>query len=58
MKAPSATYRVSEVQVFRGELLERIASRYVPTSVAKHLGTGDYGVFLRFAERAGCWPPS
>ena len=36
VKAPSATYRVNEVQVFRDELLETIASRYVPTSVANH----------------------
>ena len=53
VKAPSATYRVSEVHVFRDELLESIASRYVPTSVRNTLGTGDYGLFLRFADARG-----
>ena len=53
VKAPSATYRVSEVHVFRDELLESIASRYVPTSVRETLGTGDYGLFLRFADARG-----
>ena len=35
------------------ELLESIASRYVPTSVRNTLGTGDYGLFLRFADARG-----
>jgi len=49
VKAPAASYRVSEVHVFRDELLESIASRYVPTSMRNTLGTGHYGLFLRFA---------
>ena len=53
VKAPSATYRVSDVHVFRDELVESIASRYVPTSVRDTLGTGDYGLFLRFADARG-----
>jgi hypothetical protein len=52
-KAPTATYRVSEVHVFRGELLETIADRYVPKSARSDLGTGEYGVFLRFADARG-----
>jgi hypothetical protein len=53
VKAPSATYTVNEVHVFRDELLETIADRYVPTSTRSSLGTGDYGVFLRFADARG-----
>ena len=53
VKAPAATYRVNEVHVFRDELFEPIADRYVPTSGRTSLGTGDYGVFLRFADARG-----
>ena len=53
VKAPAAVYRVNEVQVFRNELLEPVADRFVPGSRNASLGTGDYGVFLRFADRRG-----
>jgi hypothetical protein len=53
VKAPAATFRVGEVHVFRDELLEPIASRYVPASVRPALGTSDYGVFLRFTDARG-----
>ena len=53
VKAPAATYRVNEVQVFRDELFEPIADRYVPSSGRPSLGTGDYGVFLRFPDARG-----
>ncbi len=52
-KAPAATYRVNDVQVLRGELLEPVADRYLPGSRRANLGTGDYGVFLRFADKRG-----
>jgi hypothetical protein len=53
VKAPAATYRVDDVQVFRGELIEPVGSAYVPPSHRKDLGTGDYGIFLRFADARG-----
>src|SRR4051812_42285333 len=53
VKAPAAVYRVNEVQVFRGELLETVADRFVPGSRRENLGTGDYGVFLRFGDGRG-----
>jgi hypothetical protein len=53
LKAPATVYRVNEVHVFRDELLDTIADRYVPTSARTSLGTGDYGVFLRFADARG-----
>ena len=53
VKAPAPVYRVNEVHVFRDELLEPVADRFVPGSARENLGTGDYGVFLRFADRRG-----
>ena len=53
VKAPAAVYRVNEVQVFRNELLEPVADRFVPGSRRDNLGTGDYGVFLRFTDKRG-----
>ena len=35
------------------ELLEPVADRFVPGSARENLGTGDYGVFLRFGDRRG-----
>jgi len=53
VKAPAPVYRVNEVHVFRDELLEPVADRFVPGSARENLGAGDYGVFLRFADRRG-----
>jgi hypothetical protein len=52
-KAPSPVYRIGDVHVFREELVEPPAGTYVPSSVRPNLGTGDYGVFLRFPDRRG-----
>ena len=53
VKSPAAAYRVDRIQVFRDELVESVSDRYVPSSVRPALGTGDYGVFLRFADKRG-----
>jgi hypothetical protein len=53
VKAPAATYRVNEIHVFRDELVDSIASKYVPSSSRRTLGTADYGIFLRFADTRG-----
>jgi hypothetical protein len=53
LKAPTATSHVNEVHVFRDELIEAIADRYVPRSSLTNPGTSDYGVFLRFADARG-----
>lgn len=53
VKAPSPVFRVGEVHVFREEMVEAPADSYVPKSVRPNLGTGDYGIALRFADRRG-----
>ena len=54
VKAPSATYRVSEVHVFRDELArEHRRAGTCPRRSRDTLGTGDYGLFLRFADARG-----
>jgi hypothetical protein len=52
-KAPSASYRVNDVQVVRAQLVEPVASSYTPVSSHPNLGIGDYGVFLRFQDKRG-----
>ena len=52
-KAPAALYRVNDVQVFREQLIEPVASSYTPASAHQNLGTSDYGVFLRFQDKRG-----
>jgi len=57
-KTPAASYRVNDVEMFREQLAETPASTYTPASTAagsqqSKLGTGDYGVFLRFQDKRG-----
>jgi hypothetical protein len=53
VKTPSPVYKVNEIHVFREELVNAPTETYVPTSVQPKLGTGDYGVVLRYADKRG-----
>jgi hypothetical protein len=53
VKTPSPVYRVNEVHVFRDDLVEAPEDAYVPKSARPNLGTGDYGISLRFRDRRG-----
>ena len=58
-RAPAASYRVNDVEVFREQFAETPASSYTPSSTAaagsqpSKLGTGDSGVFVRFQDKRG-----
>ncbi len=47
------TFHVSEVEVFRGRLKDRIKSQFVPKTSSPSLKCEDYGAFLRLAGKRG-----
>jgi len=53
VKAPAASYRINAIDVFKAELVDTPGDTYVPGSVRPNLGTGTYGVFLRFPDARG-----
>jgi hypothetical protein len=53
VKSPAPVYRVNDVHVFREDLVETPTATYAPSSVRPNLGTGDYGISLRFSDRRG-----
>ena len=53
VRAATPVFRVDEVQVFRARFAEPIAASFVPKSMRPNLGTGDYGISLRMADKRG-----
>lgn len=46
-------FHVNHLDIWKGELKDAPLNYYIPRTTHPHLKTGDYGIFLRFADATG-----